>query len=150
MQVYVILTLHDRRHLHLVLHTLTSLPPSQAQPALVIVANKADLFKVASASNISPSTLAINRVKSILERELEKRRASQSGGVNIEGLGEEGESSEMGGLECGEKAGSTFKFDEWEGGEISFVGASALPKIDEKEAAHTDLDSLLGWLQEYM
>jgi len=140
-------------HLHLVMHALTSLPPSQAQPALVIIAHKCDLFRATSASNTSVSTLAINRVKSVLERELEKRRASQSGGVNIEGLGEEGEISEMGGLNCGEKEGSIFKFDEWEGGEISFLGTSISPQSsqpDEKASPETGLDSLLDWLQDNM
>lgn len=142
---------HRYRHLHLVLHALTSLPPSQAQPVLVIIANKSDLFKTTSASNTSPSTMAVNRVKSILERELEKRRASQSGGINIEGLGEEGERSDMGGLECGEKEGSAFKFDEWEGGDISFVGTSALLKpSSEKSALQSGLEPLLEWLEEYM
>lgn len=133
------------------LHALTSLPPSQVQPTLVIIAHKCDLFKATSASNTSPSILAINRVKSVLERELEKRRASQSGGVNIEGLGEEGERSEMGGLDCGEKEGSTFKFDEWEGGEISFLGTSISPsQTDDKASPETGLDSLLEWLQDNM
>ena len=142
---------HSSRHLHLILHALTSLPPSQAQPALVIIANKSDLFKTTSTSNAGPGTLAINRVKSILERELEKRRASQSGGINIEGLGEEGKRSDMGGLECGEKEGSAFKFDEWEGGDISFVGTSALLKTtSEKNAAPSGLDTLFEWLEENM
>ncbi|KAF9477552.1 hypothetical protein BDN70DRAFT_881035 [Pholiota conissans] len=137
-------------HLHMVLHALTSLPPSQAQPALVIIAHKADLFKTSSASNTSPSTLAINRVKSVLERELEKRRAFQVGGVNIEGLGEEGERSDMGGLECGEKEGSTFKFDEWEGGEISFVATSTSPKSSEKASSEPGIGPLEEWLDDNM
>ncbi|KAF8969652.1 P-loop containing nucleoside triphosphate hydrolase protein [Flammula alnicola] len=139
-------------HLHLVLHALTSLPPSQAQPSLLILAHKSDLFKATSASNTSPNTLAVNRVKTILERELEKRRVSQSGGINIEQLGEEGERSDMGGLECGEKEGSTFKFDDWEGGEISFLGTSTLSTSSqtEKGASEGGLDNLWEWLEENM
>lgn len=91
-------------------------------------------------------------MKAILERELEKRRASQSGGINIEGLGEEGERTDMGGLECGEKEGSTFKFDEWEGGEIAFIGTSITPGStqSEKSASERGLDSLWGWLEDNM
>ena len=139
------------RHLHHILHALTSLPPSQHPPALVILAHKADLFKASSASGTSSSTLAVNRVKAILERELEKRRASQSGGVNVEGLGEEGERTDMGGLECGEKEGSTFKFDEWEGGEITFIGTSVVSNFagDEKGAT-AGLEPLWQCLEEFM
>ncbi|KAF9053014.1 signal recognition particle receptor beta subunit-domain-containing protein [Panaeolus papilionaceus] len=111
-------------HLHHVLHALTSLPPSQHQPELLILAHKADLLKSSSTSSTSSNALAINRVKTVLERELEKRRVAQSGGINIEGLGEEGERSEMGGLDCGEKVGSMFKFDEWDGGEVTFLATS--------------------------
>ena len=35
--------------------------------------------------------LAINRVRTILERELDKRRTSHAGGVGVESLGGEGE-----------------------------------------------------------
>jgi len=59
----------------------------------------------------------------------------------------------MGGLECGEKEGSSFKFDEWEGGEISFLGTS-LPTTtsgsDEKGASDTGLESLWEWLEQNM
>lgn len=99
------------------------------------------------------SALAINRVKTVLERELEKRRVSQSGGINIEGLGEEGERSDMGGLECGEKEGSSFKFDEWEGGEISFLGTSVATTSsgsDEKSPSDSGLDSMRSWLEQNM
>ncbi|KAF9532217.1 signal recognition particle receptor beta subunit-domain-containing protein [Crepidotus variabilis] len=136
-------------HLHLVLHALTSLPPSQHQPALLILAHKSDLLK-ATASSQNTHTLAINRVKTILERELEKRRASQSGGINIEGLGDEGESTELGGLQCGEKEGASFKFDEWEGGEIIFLGTSVLQNGSAKEGSSNGLESLQQWLQDNM
>ncbi|KAJ3511889.1 hypothetical protein NLJ89_g3845 [Agrocybe chaxingu] len=139
-------------HLHHILHVLTSLPPSQQQPALLILAHKCDLLKTSSATpNSNPSAAAINRVKTILERELEKRRVSQTGGVNIEGLGEEGEATEMGGLNCGEKEGSTFRFDEWEGGEISFLGTSVMSNAsqpNEKNEGDSALESLWEWMEE--
>jgi signal recognition particle receptor subunit beta len=131
------------------LHALTSLPPSQSQPSLLIIAHKSDLFKATSSTQSNASTLAINRVKTVLERELEKRRVSQSGGINIEGLGEEGERSDMGGLECGEKEGSSFKFDEWEGGEISFLSTSIVG-YDEKSPSDSGLDSIRSWLEQNM
>ncbi|KAJ7172305.1 P-loop containing nucleoside triphosphate hydrolase protein [Mycena filopes] len=110
-------------HLHIILNALTSLPPSQTLPALLILAHKCDLLKSGSAASATSESLAITRVKTILERELEKRRVAQSGGVGVEGLGEEGERTEMGGLECtGEKG--VFKFDAWEGGEVLFLGTS--------------------------
>lgn len=108
----------------------------------MILANKFDLLK--TASNVGAQTLAINRVKSVLERELEKRRTSQVKGINVEGLGEEGERTDMGGLECGEKDGSSFKFDEWEGGEISFLATSTV----QTEAG--DQETLSEWLNHTM
>jgi len=139
-------------HLHHILHTITSLPPSQTLPSLLIVAHKADLLKTGwSASQQEP--LAVNRVKTILERELEKRRASQSGGVGVEGLGAEDEKTEMGGLECGDRTG-TFKFDEWEGGDISFVSTYVRPgkasSEDEKENSEDGLSDLRDWLADNM
>ena len=143
--------LYAPRHLHLVLHALTSLPPSQSQPSLLIIVHKADLLKATTSTQSNASALAINRVKTILERELEKRRISQSGGVNVEGLGEEGERSDMGGLECGEKEGS-FKFDEWEGGEISFLGTSiaTITSSSDGEKGPSDggLDPIRSWLEQ--
>ncbi|KAJ3567723.1 hypothetical protein NP233_g6185 [Leucocoprinus birnbaumii] len=111
-------------HLHLILHSVTSLPPSQTLPSIIIVAHKADLLK--SGASASQDSLAINRVKTILERELEKRRASQSSGVAVEGLGQEDEKAEMGGLECGDGT-AAFKFDDWDGGEITFVSTFVRP-----------------------
>lgn len=113
---------------------------------MLIIAHKSDLFKATTSTQSSASALAINRVKTVLERELEKRRVSQSGGINVEGLGEEGERSDMGGLECGEKEGSSFKFDEWEGGEISFLGTS-IAGSDEKSLSHSGLNSIRSWLE---
>lgn len=137
------------RHLHHVLHALTSLPASQHQPSLVILAHKSDLLK-ATASSQNTHTLAVNRVKTILERELEKRRASHSGGINVEGLGDDGEATEMGGLQCGEKEGSAFKFDEWEGGEIVFLGTSIMQGASDKAQSSGGLESLQDWLSDNM
>ena len=57
----------------------------------------------------------------------------------------------MGGLECGEKEGSTFKFDEWEGGEITFIGTSVVSNFagDEKGAT-AGLEPLWQCLEEFM
>ncbi|KAH9930710.1 P-loop containing nucleoside triphosphate hydrolase protein [Fomitopsis serialis] len=136
-------------HLHQVLHAITSLPPSRPTPALVIVAHKADLLK--ATAQATPAQLAINRVRSILERELEKRRASQAGGVGIEGLGAEDTESEMGGLECG--GSGEFRFDAWEGGEISFAGTSVNVSttkhaLDEKSGDVDGLAPLVQWVEE--
>jgi len=134
-------------HLHHILDALTSLPPSQALPSLFIVAHKIDLLK-SGASSGKPEELAVSRVKAVLERELEKRRASQSGGVGVEGLGEEGERSDMGGLECSGPSGGAFKFAEWEGGEVDFIGTwvkAAQIDFDEKHGKDG-----LGPLREYL
>jgi signal recognition particle receptor subunit beta len=143
-------------HLHQILHAITSLPPSHHTPTLLVLCNKSDLLKTSAASG-SASTLAVNRVKTVLERELEKRRLAQSGGVGIEGLGEEGERSEMGGLECGADGNSPFRFDEWEGGEVMFMGTSAkLEAGSEKQSSLNEkgeadgLASLMEWLEEQM
>ncbi|EAU88859.1 hypothetical protein CC1G_01232 [Coprinopsis cinerea okayama7 len=141
-------------HLHHILHAITSLPPSHAVPSLVVVCNKADLLKT-SASSGSATTLAVNRVKTILERELEKRRLAQTGGVGVEGLGEEGERSELGGLECGD-GNSPFRFDEWDGGDVVFLGTSSRSETSEKSAALDEkreadgLSALQDYLEEQM
>ncbi|KAJ3541357.1 hypothetical protein NMY22_g3918 [Coprinellus aureogranulatus] len=142
-------------HLHLILHAVTSFPPSQTPPQLLILCNKADLLGKSTGS--SPSTLAINRVRTILERELEKRRVSTAGGVAVEGLGEDekdgGEGQgEMGGLECGTDGNAPFRFEEWEGGDVVFLGSSAKEKksgTDEKVGDEVDgLAELRDWLEE--
>lgn len=133
------------RHLHHVLHAITSLPPSQPTPALLILAHKIDLLKVGASSN-SASEVAITRVCTILERELEKRRASQSGGVGMESLGAEGEGTEMGGLECGGGAGMAFKFDEWEGGDVEFVSTWVKVGEAKDELSEDGLNDLRDWL----
>ncbi|KAJ7444930.1 P-loop containing nucleoside triphosphate hydrolase protein [Mycena latifolia] len=133
-------------HLHIILNALTSLPPSQTLPSLLILAHKSDLLKSGTASSATPEALAVNRVKTILERELEKRRVSQSGGVGVEGLGEEGEKTEMGGLECSGEKG-VFKFDDWETGEVVFLGTSVKVGTSEKEGT-TGLSSLQQWMED--
>jgi signal recognition particle receptor subunit beta len=136
-------------HLHHILHALTSLPPSQELPKLLILAHKTDLLKSGSSLTTTSSTLAINRVKSILERELEKRRASQSGGVGVEGLGAEGERSDMGGLEC--NGPGAFRFAEWEGGDIEFIGAyvKVESEADEEKSGNVHgLDAFWEWVHE--
>ncbi|CAE6520898.1 unnamed protein product [Rhizoctonia solani] len=130
-------------HLQSVLRALSTLPASQPVPQLLIHAHKSDLVQ---------KHQAVTRVTAVLERELEKRRAAQAGGVGVEGLGEteggEGES----GLEC---TGGTFKFSQWEAGEVGFgEGWVKVPREDvektedEKEGATGDgLDSLREWLE---
>lgn len=134
------------RHLHQVLHVLTSLPPSQATPAFVIIAHKCDALK--ASANTSAEQLAINRVRTILERELDKRRTSHAGGVNIESLGGEGEEgSELGGLDC--NGGGEFRFAEWEGGEVSFIGTSirfGKAEVLDEKSTEDGLTPLREWL----
>jgi len=125
-------------HLHHILHALTSLPPSQTLPRLVVLAHKSDLLKTSSSSTTC-SSQAITRVKTILERELEKRRASQYGGVGVEGLGAEGDRSDMGGLECSGSGGGSFRFAEWESGEVEFLMTFVKVGTDEKDDGLTVL-----------
>ena len=95
----------------------------------------------------------MNRVRSVLERELEKRRISQTGSVGMEGLGAEGEeASELGGLECGGPSGGVFKFSEWEGGEIEFLGTHVglwekLDVEDEKTGDGKGVAELVQWIE---
>lgn len=115
----------------------------------MIVAHKADMLK--ATAQATPDQLAINRVRTVLERELEKRRASQAGGVGIEGLGAEDTESELGGLECG--GSGEFRFDTWEGGEIAFVGTSvkvqkAQSASNEKSDDESGLAPLVQWIEE--
>jgi signal recognition particle receptor subunit beta len=130
-----------------------SLPPSQQQPALLILAHKADLIKTGSNSvDATPESLAIARVKNVLERELEKRAVQSAGSVGIEGLGAEGENTELGGLECA--TGGPFRFENWEGGEVTILATSAVGKdtvLDEKNnKGKSGLTSLLTWLEDFV
>lgn len=134
--------------MHSVLHAITSLPPTQSTPTLLILAHKTDLLKVGASSN-SASEVAITRVRTILERELEKRRASQSGGVGVESLGAEGEGTEMGGLECSDAAGGAFKFGEWEGGDVELISSWVkVGEIKEKSGRSDGLEDLKDWLSQ--
>lgn len=85
----------------------------------------------------------MSRVRTILERELEKRRASHANGVGVEGLGADDADSPMGGL--GRTGRGEFKFAEWEGGEVGFVGTSVAVggAVDEKRR----LAPLVEWLE---
>ena len=99
----------------------------------------------------TPDQLAINRVRTVLERELEKRRTSHAGGVGVESLGAEEEgSSELCGLEC--TSGGEFKFAQWEGGEVTFIGSSVtFGKAEgdsEKSSSLDGLSSFREWLEE--
>lgn len=101
-------------------------------------------------SSGSPTDIAVLRVRTILERELEKRREAQSSGIGIEGLGAEGERSDMGGLDCS-GPGGIFKFANWEGGEIDFAGTwvNVGELKDEEKGANVDgLASLRSWLDQ--
>jgi signal recognition particle receptor subunit beta len=144
---------HLIRHLHNVLAAFASLPPSQVPPTLAVLAHKSDLLKTGSSSSAADaSQLAINRVRTTLERELEKRRLAQSGSVGMESLGDDEASSEsagLGGLEC--VGGGQFKFAEWEGGQIDFVASHVklwerLDVGDEKTGGGQGVQMLIDWI----
>lgn len=143
----------SRRHFHTILHAITELPPSAHVPPVLIQAHKADL--VSGPASTDRQTVAAERVRTVLERELEKRRQTSIGGVGVEGLGD----ADAGGAITGglESAGDgTFRFDKWEGGEITCVGgwvAIGRPDsdisekvIDEKQGEVVGLNSLNTWL----
>lgn len=109
------------------MHALTDMPPSHTLPTLLILGHKCDLLKSTLSAEVTSESLALNRVRTVLERELEKRRAAQSGSLGVEGLGAEDERTDIGGLEC---TGSTFSFAEWEGGEVVFLGTSVKASKD--------------------
>jgi len=123
--------LSNYRHLHTILHAVTSLPPSQKTPSIIIQAHKADLLNTRSTTNQTGTiSLAVDRVRTILERELEKRRVATTTGVGVEGLGADGEEATIGGLECTGPT-SSFKFENWDGGDIEFVGGWVDVKRDD-------------------
>lgn len=130
-------------HLHHVLHAVTSLPPSQPTPKVLVLAHKTDLVK-AGASSSSVTEVAISRVRTVLERELGKRKASQTGGVGVESMDAKSE-SELGGLECGGTAGGGFKFSDWDGGEVDFIGTWV--EVGEKNGDQDGLHELKDWLE---
>lgn len=132
-------------HLHHVLRAVSSLPPSHQSSSVVILAHKCDLIESAGVSNFE---LAVSRVRTILERELEKRRASQSTGVGVGQLGDnETADTETGGLECTGLAGAGFKFKNWEGGEIEILGTSVFGKTDPEKSVD-GLGHFKEWLEE--
>lgn len=142
------------RHLHTVLHAITELPPSAHVPAVLVYATKADL--VSAPASTDRQTVAADRVRNVLERELEKRRQTSVGGVGVEGLGEAESSGGAitGGLES--SGDGTFRFDVWEGGEITCgAGWTAVirpdvgltEKVDEKQGGVIGLDQLKSWLE---
>ena len=67
-------------------------------------------------------------------------------------MGEEEGESELGGLECSGDSGGAFRFAEWEGGEVSFVGSyiSEGSNDDEKKSDEEadGLTELREWLEE--
>jgi hypothetical protein len=149
---------------------------------LVLVAHKADLINlgsgaasyasaVAKGSSGGPGSgpgsemtaqqakakgeIAINRVRSILERELTKRANDLRTSVSIEGLGSDASSapgaggdqgvidssSGLTGLECigsGAKGGEGFKFANWEYGEVEFL--SSWVEVEHMEFVEEDVD----------
>jgi signal recognition particle receptor subunit beta len=153
--VRIVMTGMTTRHVHHILHALTSLPPSQPVPSLLILAHKYDLLKLPSSAETSPSSMAIARVRTVLARELTNRRRSQLSRVGVEGLGEEEEDGkgEMGGLECvGES--EKFDWDQWEGGTVQFAGTwLRVGEDDEKNESEEveveeGLEPLAEWINE--
>lgn len=70
----------------------------------------------------------------------------------MEGLGEEGEKSELGGLDSTGPAGGAFRFADWEGGEVAFIGTSTRSSDvqDEKQFPEVGLSSLWEWIDDNM
>lgn len=117
------------RHLHLIMHAISNLPPSQKPPPLLIFANKADLMSATSRDKTkTPNTsLAVTRTTTILERELEKRRLNslKTGNAVLDSLGSDGADGDIddGGIGGLDVTGSDgFKFERWEGGEVEIKG----------------------------
>ena len=138
------------------MHAVVTIPPSQNPPAILVLAHKCDLLKTGGLSATSSlEQLAINRVRTVLERELSKRRRSHTGSVAIDELGAEGEdNSELGGLDSAGPPGETFKFAEWEGGEIGFIGSwvsvGETVELEDEKGRSTGGDGIRGletWLQ---
>jgi signal recognition particle receptor subunit beta len=56
--------------------------------------------------------------------------------MGIESLGGgEGDNTEISGLECSGVGGGVFRFSDWEGGEVTFLGTSAPREKDQDEKA---------------
>ena len=113
-------------HLQLVMQGLLAADGRGRGPApLLVLGHKADLLPKTSAAGGVNAQAAVQRVRAILERELERRRrgaAATSGVGGMAALGEE----ETGGAGSGVGAGldiagdekEVFRFDKWEGGEV--------------------------------
>ncbi|EEB92372.1 hypothetical protein MPER_09129 [Moniliophthora perniciosa FA553] len=129
-------------HLHSIFKALLSLPPSHKLPPVLILAHKTDLLK--SSATADRTSLPIDRVQKVLQRELEKRRIAQSGGMGVETMGSEDEKSEISGLECTSQ-GDIFQFESWEGGDVMFLGSSIRQQESEKGAA--GLQTFQEWLE---
>lgn len=142
------------RHLHKILHAVFTIPPSQSPPAILVLAHKCDQLKTGSApASSSLEQLAINRVRTVLERELDKRRQSHTGRVAIDELGAEGEdSTELGGLDCTGHPGEAFKFADWEGGNIDFIGSwvriGERVELEDEKGRGDGIERLLAWLDQ--
>ncbi|KAF9265583.1 hypothetical protein L218DRAFT_860389 [Marasmius fiardii PR-910] len=133
-------------HLHAIMKALLSLPPSHKLPTLIIAAHKTDLIK--ASATLDASALAVDRVQKVLQRELEKRRLAQSGGMGVETLDSEDEKSDFIGLEC-DSPGGVFQFENWEGGEIAFMGTSVKSAgSDSEKGSSPGLQALAEWMDE--
>ncbi|KAK7054657.1 hypothetical protein VNI00_003120 [Paramarasmius palmivorus] len=133
-------------HLHSVMKSILSLPPSHKLPPVLILAHKTDLLK--SSATADSNSLAIDRVQKVLQRELEKRRIAQSGGMGVETMGSEDEKSDVSGLECTTQGG-VFQFESWDGGDIVFLGSSVRQQ-GESEKSAVGLQAFQEWLDENM
>jgi len=141
------------------MHGVVTIPPSQNPPAILVLAHKCDLLKTGGLSATSSlEQLAINRVRTVLERELNKRRRSHTGSVAIDELGAEGEdTSGLGGLDGTGPPGETFKFAEWEGGEIEFMGSwvsvGETAELEDEKGGGIGGDGIRGlltWLEAFL
>ena len=65
----------------------------------------------------------------------------------IDELGADGgDDSEWGGLDCNGAPGESFKFSEWEGGDIEFVGTW----VNAGEKTESKIDYLVAWLDHHV
>jgi signal recognition particle receptor subunit beta len=90
-------------------------------------------------------------VRTVLERELDKRRRSHTGRVAIDELGAEGEdNTELGGLDCVGRPGEAFKFADWEGGNIDFISSwvKVGERVELEEEKGSGIERLLAWLDQ--
>lgn len=100
--------------------------------------------------------MAVNRVRTVLERELEKRRSAgaESSGVGSTGVGSAGiasadneDTAGLGGLDC--TGGGAFRFADWEGGPIGFVGTMVeIGASFTEEKPSGGIAPLREWLEE--